>query len=91
MRKYHISSVIRWSFFLPKQSQKSRLVLQDGSRSFGLFRKGKTRIIAKFLRTDFVICGHSREWETLSYSQINTVFGEESNWKVVSSGLGFAI
>ena len=49
---YHISSVIRQSFFLPKQSQKSRSVLLDRSRSLGLFLKGKTRIIAKFHRTD---------------------------------------
>ena len=28
---------------------------------WGLFRKGKTHIIAKFLRTDSVICSHSRE------------------------------
>ena len=35
--------------------------------------KGKTHIIAKFLRTDLVICSHSREGETPSYSQINTV------------------
>ena len=27
----------------------------------GLFRKGKTLIIAKFLRTDLVICGHCRK------------------------------
>ena len=33
--------------FLPKQSPKCRSVLEDGSRYFGLFRKGKTRIIAK--------------------------------------------
>ena len=33
---YHISSVIRQSFFLPKQSQRSRSILQDGSRSFGI-------------------------------------------------------
>ena len=52
---YRISSVIRRSFFLPKQSQRSRSVLQDGSRSFGLFRKGKIDIIAKFHRTDLVI------------------------------------
>ena len=36
-----------------KQSQKSR--------SLGLIRKGKIRIIAKLHRTDFVICSHSRE------------------------------
>ena len=52
---YRISSVIRRSFFLPKQSQRSRSVLQDGSRSFGLLRKGKIGIIAKFHRTDLVI------------------------------------
>ena len=62
-------SVIRRSFFLPKQSQRSRSVSQDGSRSLGLlrkdkqdgsrslglFRKGRIGIIAKFHRTDLVI------------------------------------
>ena len=43
------------SFFLPKQSKRSRSILQDGSRSFGLFRKDKIGIIAKFHRTDLVI------------------------------------
>ena len=76
--RYRISSVIRRSFFLPKQSQKSRSVLQrsilqDRSRSLGLFRKGQTRIIAKFPRADLVICSHSREGETPSYNQINMV------------------
>ena len=42
-------------FFLPKQSERSRSILQDGSRSLGLFRKGKIGIIAKFHRTDLVI------------------------------------
>ena len=41
----------------------------------GLFRKGKTKIIAKFYRTDLVIYSHSREGKTLSYSHINTVSG----------------
>ena len=58
---YRISWVLRRSFFLPKQSQESRFILQDRSRSLGLFRKGKTRIIAKCLRADVVICSHSRE------------------------------
>ena len=40
------------TIFLHKQSQKSRSVLQDGSRFLGLFRKGKTGIIAKFQETD---------------------------------------
>ena len=60
-------------FFLPKQSQKSRSILQDGSRSLGLFRKGKARITAKLHRTDLIICTHSREGKTPSYSRINTV------------------
>ena len=42
-------------FFLPKQTQRSRSVLKDGSRSLGLFRKGKIDIIAKFHRMDLVI------------------------------------
>ena len=37
------------------------LSYQDGSRSLGLFRKGKTRITAKLRRTDLIICSHSRE------------------------------
>ena len=35
--------------------------------------KDKT-IIAKFHKTDLVICSHSREGKTLSYSRINMVF-----------------
>ena len=31
-------------------------------------------MIAKFHRTDLVICSHSREKKTLFYSLINTVF-----------------
>ena len=60
-------------FLCPKQSQKSRSILLEGSRSLGVLRKGKTCIIAKLQRTDLVICSHSREGKTLSYSQINTV------------------
>ena len=41
----------------------------------GLFRNGKTCIIAKFHWTDLVICSHSRKGKTPSYSQINTVNG----------------
>ena len=39
----------------------------------GLFRKGKAGIIAKLHRTRSIICSHSRERKTPSYSQINTV------------------
>ena len=53
--KYRISSVVRQIIFLTKQSQRSRSILKDGSRSLGLFRKGKIGIIPKFHRTDLVI------------------------------------
>ena len=52
---YHISLVIRRVIFLPKQSQRSRSVLKDGSRSLGSFGKGDIGIIAKFHRTDLII------------------------------------
>ena len=39
----------------------------------GLCRNGKSCIVEKFHRTDLVICSHSREGKTLSYSQTNTV------------------
>ena len=54
LETYRISLVIRQIIFLPKQSQGSRSVLKDGSRSLALFRKGKIGIIAKFHRTDLV-------------------------------------
>ena len=74
MSDYRIFSVIRESFFpLPKQSQKSRFILQDRSRSLGLFRKGKTGITAKFHWTDLVIFSHCRERKTPSYSRRNRV------------------
>ena len=61
---YCISSVIRHSFFSSKQYQTSRSVLEDGSRSLGLFRMGKTCTRAKFHRTDLVGCCHFREGKT---------------------------
>ena len=45
MPNYRISLVIRRRIFLPKQSQRSRSILEDGSRSLGLLWKGKTGII----------------------------------------------
>ena len=51
-------------FFLPKQSQKSRSIIYDGSRSLGLFKKGKTHNTAKFLRTDLIISIRSRDGKT---------------------------
>ena len=71
---YHISLVISQEFFLPKQSQNSRTILQDRSRSFGLYRKDKICIIAKLHWTGLVICSHSREGKARSYSRINMVY-----------------
>ena len=74
LRIYHISSAIRQSsVLLPKQSQKSRSILKDGSRPLGMFKKGKICITAKFHRTDLVICSYSRERKTPPYSQINII------------------
>ena len=39
----------------------------------GLFRKSKTRIVAKFHKTHLVICSHARVRKTLSYKRIHTV------------------
>ena len=50
--KQQVPYFFGYKFFLPKQSQRSRSVLQDGSRSLGLFRKGKIGITATFHRTD---------------------------------------
>ena len=51
-------------FFPFRNNQESRSVLYDRSRSFGLFRKDKTCIIAKFRKTDLVTCSHSRKRKT---------------------------
>ena len=48
MPAYSISLVIRHSFFLPKQFQRSRSIISDRSRSLRLFWKGKAHIVAKF-------------------------------------------
>ena len=69
----------KMEFFLRKQSQKSRSILEDGSRFLGLFRNGKTGIIAKFQRTDLVDCSHSRKGKTPSYCKINTVTPKQSS------------
>ena len=47
----------------------------------GLFRKGKTCIMAKFHKTDLAICSHSREEKSPSYSWINTV--HMNFWKMI--------
>ena len=69
-----ISLTIRQRFFsFQKPSQKSRSILLDGSRSLGLFRKGKSHITAKNFGTDLVICCHFRDGQTPSYSRISMV------------------
>ena len=55
--QYCISWVIRQSF----SSKTSEISIHLRSRSLGLFRKGKTRIIAKLNRTESVIFSLSRE------------------------------
>ena len=54
--------VIRQRFFISKQSQYSRPILQYGSRSVGLFRNSETCIIAKFIshRTDLTLLHSER-------------------------------
>ena len=47
----------------------------------------KTRIIAKFLRTDLVICSHSRKGKNPSYSQINTVYGNFSHFSAIKKNI----
>ena len=42
--------------------------VKDGSRSLGLFWKGKILVSVKFHRTDLVICCHSGEGKNPSYS-----------------------
>ena len=79
---YPISSV-----FLHKQSPKSRSIL-DGSRSSGWFRKGKTRIVAKFHKVHLVICSHSIEGKIPSYSRINMVYIIPC-WRYIASKDGF--
>ena len=58
---YCTSLVTRWSFFLPKQYQ--NLDPSYNNRFLGLFWKSKTHILAKFHKTDLVICSDSRERE----------------------------
>ena len=53
----------KMEFFPSRTIPKSRCILEDGSRFLGLFRNGKTGIIAKFQRTDLVDCSHSRKGE----------------------------
>ena len=54
----------------------------------GLFRKGKTCVTAKFQRTDIIICSHSREGKTLSYSRIN-MDDKDANFNVLEIGFVF--
>ena len=73
---YCLSSIIRQSFFLPKQSQRSRSKMDlDLWDCFGRVKIG---IIAKFYRTDVDICSHSIGTKPPSYSRINTVILEIS-------------
>ena len=56
----------------------------------GLFRKGKTRITAKLHRTDLIICTHSKERNTWSYSRINMV-GQNKTQELLLNGVGIIV
>ena len=56
----------------------------------GLFRKGKTRITAKLHRTDLIICTHSKEGNTSSYSRINMV-GQNKTQELLLNGVGIIV
>ena len=76
---YHISLVIRQGFFPSKNNPKNL----DPSYKMDLDLRDclRTCIITKFHRTDQVICRHSREEKTLSYSRINMVIlWHNKNW-----------
>ena len=62
---YFFSYKMEFLFFFQKIP-----INQDPSRSLGLTREGKTGNTAKLHRTDLVICSHSGERKTLSYSWI---------------------
>ena len=56
---YHIYSVIRQGFSLPKQSQRSRSILQDGSRSLRLVGRKKNNILyLNFTNNKIGICSN---------------------------------
>ena len=80
---YNSSKSIKERVLSFQTSQKSKSVLQDGSRSLGLFRKGKTSITAIFQWTDLVICRHFEERKTLSHSKINTVNFHYHEFKIL--------
>ena len=56
--------VVKWS---------ENLEISDLWGRVDRYGKGNTPFIAKFHRTDLVVCSHSREVKTQSYSQINMV------------------
>ena len=55
-------------FFRPKQIENLDPSYKMDLDFLHCLRKGETGIIAKFHRTDLVICSHSREGKTPSYS-----------------------
>ena len=56
----------------------------------GLFRKDKTRIIAKFHRADLAICSHSGERKNWSYSQTTMVTVNETAFRQTTLPFSFA-
>ena len=67
---YCISPVKRWSFFFQNNPKNLDPSYKTDLDIWDLIKKGKTCIIAKFHRTDLVICSHSREF----YYQMEFIF-----------------
>ena len=66
--RYNIYLVIRWDFFLSKQFQKSRSVLQDGSRFWDCFgRENPTN--SQITTTDLILILGIFEEKPRSYSK----------------------
>ena len=69
------------NFTLPKQSQRSRSILQDGSRSLGLFWKEKNSVLKskKYgLHVPTCILGSALTEDCLSNRQCVSAVAEES-------------
>ena len=80
-KSYHISSVIRQSFFSFQNNPKNLDLSYRTDQILGLFRKGKSQ--SKVSKDYLVICSNSRQGETLSYSRINMVQTKKNVWNNV--------
>ena len=73
-KKITLYPVIRQEFFSFQNNLKNlHLSYKMDLDLWDCLRRVKLVIIAKFHRTDLIICSHSREGKTLSNSRINIV------------------